>query len=278
MNTRVLLAAVLVALGLGGIACAKARSLSDTSGVVANACTECHGGTDNDTGAPPTDVSGRTDPSLPSVGAHTAHVQLGQGSLAKPFDCVVCHVKPTEVNSPGHIAGKVQITFGSLSTANGTLDPSYNFSTYSCSSVYCHGGFPGGNPSNAPIWNAGSSQAVCGSCHGNPTHTASALPDGHPQLVSSATNATCSICHPDTVNPDGTINVASGAHVNGTVDVLPAANHPDGWIDQSSPNFHGNAPGGISGCTTCHSYDRPAHVTTVVCNDCHNSLGISLPF
>ena len=44
-------------------------------------------------------------------------------------------------------------------------------------------------------------------------------PPGHPALSGTVTAATCSQCHPSTVNPNGTINVAGGKHVNGVADV-----------------------------------------------------------
>lgn len=275
MHSRALIPATLVVLGLSGLACGSARTIGDTGGQVVSACTTCHGGEDNQTGAPPRDVSGRSDPSLPSVGAHTAHVQLGATSLAGAFDCDACHVKPTSVDSPGHTSGANLITFGALATANGTVVPRYDTGTYGCSSVYCHGAFPGGNASNVPVWNAGSSQAACGTCHGNPLNTPSALPGAHARLASGSTNATCNVCHPDTVDVDGTIKVAGGSHVNGAVDVLPAAVHPAGWLDPSSPDFHPHAPS-FDGCTTCHSFNPPANVTTVVCNGCHDLIGLHL--
>ena len=275
MNSRALLPATLVALGLGGLACGSARNIGDTGGQVVSACTTCHGGQDNQTGAPPYDLSGNSDPSLPTVGAHTAHVQLGASSLAGAFDCDACHVKPTSVDSPGHTdAGPNIITFGALATTGGVA-PAYSKTSHGCSNVYCHGAFPGGNAYNVPIWTAGGSQATCGTCHGSPLATPSALPGAHPRLADGASNATCNVCHPSTVNADGTVNVAGGKHVNGTVDVLPAAVHPAGWLDLSSPDFHAHA-GDFTGCTTCHALSAPAHVTTVVCNACHDLIGLHL--
>ncbi len=274
-RTSILTAVVLLGAGL---ACDTARSPADSAGRVVTTCTECHGGVDNDTGAPPNDTSGRTDPSLPSVGAHTAHVQLGASSLAAAFDCGVCHPKPASVTAPGHLDGKVQIAFGALSTANGTVSPTYDRRSFGCATVYCHGAFPGGNAGNVPVWTAGASQAACGTCHGDPSAVPSALPGAHARLASGSTNATCNVCHPQTVRADGTVDVAGGAHVDGTVEVDPAAVHPDGWLDPSSPQFHGSAAGaGYTACLRCHATSTPAHVTTVVCNGCHAVLGNPFP-
>ncbi len=273
MHPRALIPASLVVLGLGGLACGNARQVSDMGGQVATACTTCHGGEDNQTGAPPRDVSSRSDPSLASVGAHTAHVQAG--ALAGAFDCDACHVKPTEVTSPGHADGTTQITFGTLATANGTLAPRYDARTTGCATTYCHGNFPAGNAWNAPVWTAGSSQAACGTCHGNPLATPSALPrSAHAPLAAGSTNATCKVCHAATVKADGTVDVAGGKHVNGSVDVDPEAVHPFGWLDPSSPNFHRDPAS--PACFRCHTLDAPAQVTTIVCNGCHGYVALHL--
>ena len=60
----------------------------------------CHGGTDNQTGAPPRTTWGQgADPVR--VGAHTSH--LSGSSIAPAFDCGVCHVKPADALAAGHI-------------------------------------------------------------------------------------------------------------------------------------------------------------------------------
>ena len=51
-------------------------------------CTGCHGGTDNQTGAPPAGLRGETTPDQLAVGAHTAHVD--GGTLADAFACDAC--------------------------------------------------------------------------------------------------------------------------------------------------------------------------------------------
>jgi len=272
---------VLAALALlcgGAIACGSVRDVgTGVSGASTTTCTTCHGGQDNHTGAPPFDLRGGTDPSLPSVGAHTAHVTAG--AVAGAFDCDACHVKPSSIQSPGHLDGVVQISFNALATASGTLSAHYDRTTFSCSTVYCHGNFPGGNPNNAPVWTRGDSQAACGTCHGNPNATPPMLPSGHVDLASGSTAATCNACHGETVKADGTVDVAAGKHVNGTVEFDPIANHPSGWLDPGSASFHGN---GISkqnhaSCLRCHAVDFPARVTTVVCNGCHALIGDPIP-
>ncbi|HET8723303.1 MAG TPA: CxxxxCH/CxxCH domain-containing protein [Anaeromyxobacteraceae bacterium] len=51
----------------------------------------------------------------------------------------------------------------------------------------------------------------CSFCHGNP-------PASH-----AATSTNCRGCHPDTVRTDGSIDAASGRHMNGVVDVTPGS-------------------------------------------------------
>jgi predicted CxxxxCH...CXXCH cytochrome family protein len=274
MNTRAFFSATLVILGLGGLACGSSQTVSETGGQ-ATSCTACHGGQDNMTGAPPFDTNGRSDPALASVGAHTAHVQAG--ALAGAFGCDACHPAP----GPNHGSGTVQVSFGALSTANGTVSPVYNGSYTSCASTYCHGAFAEGNPTTVPVWTKGASQAACGSCHGDPAVTPSALPRVHVRLAAGSTNATCSICHPATVRADGTIDVAGGKHVDGQRQTDPAAIHPASWMTAAytDPGFHGIAANqqGIAACLRCHAKDAPASVTTITCNGCHNFFGFPIP-
>jgi predicted CxxxxCH...CXXCH cytochrome family protein len=178
------------------------------------------------------------------------------------------------VNSPGHLSGEAAIIWGPLATL-GSLSPQYDSVSYTCSATYCHGGFPGGNASSAPVWTkVGQGQAACGTCHGDPSATPSALPANHALLASGSTNATCNVCHAQTVALDGTIDVAGGKHVDGAVDVDPAAIHPSGWLDTESGSFHGAAAtSSLGGCLRCHAVNPPAQVTTVICNDCHISFG-----
>jgi predicted CxxxxCH...CXXCH cytochrome family protein len=227
-------------------------------------CARCHGGEQDESGAPPRDVLGRSDTSLPSVGAHTAHVAAG-------LDCGACHVKPAR-SDDGHVDGRVAIVWGPLATANGALSPYYDAgSSYGCASTYCHGRFTGGNAANAPLWTAaGQGQGACGTCHGDPAATPAALPrSGHPALAPGATGASCAACHPETVDAAGAI-VAGGKHVDGLVETDARARHPSGWTDPASPAFHGEtAAVDARACGACHAVRAPAAVTNVTCADCH---------
>ena len=242
------------------LASCDARKVESAS-AASNRCARCHGGQDDQSGAPPLDTHGRSDPALPSVGAHSAHIRAG-------LDCSGCHVKPAPGDT-SHIDGNVRVSFGPLATRNGALSPSYDQATYGCSTVYCHGSFTGGNASNAPRWTAtGQHQADCGSCHGDVAGTA-APTSGHPALAAGSTNATCAACHPETVDSSGLIR-ATGKHVNGVFETDAAAKHPAGWTDPASDAFHGiTAALAPLTCNRCHAVRRPAAVTDVTCADCH---------
>lgn len=261
--------AAIVLLGLAGFGCGSARDLSTADARIVGQCTECHGGVDNDTGAPPRDMNGRSDATLASVGAHTAHVEAGL--LAAAFDCSTCHPKPATVKAPLHADGTVQITFDPLATASGTLVAAYDRTSRGCANTYCHGGFAGGNLRNAPAWNGGAAQGACGTCHGDPAAAIPALSRTHSYLAAGSTAATCNVCHPATVKADGTIDVAGRKHVDGALQVDPAAAHPAGWMTVSSGQFHGLAAD--RSCFRCHAADLPARVSAVYCNVCHTPLG-----
>lgn len=241
-------------LALAATGCGEARSLQARQWAE---CVACHGGTDDQTGAPPRSLSGATDPAVPGVGAHTAHVTAG--SLAGAFGCGECHPDPR--TSPGsHMNSRVDLAFGPLATAGGTT-PAYSAADHGCRSTYCHGAFPGGNAFNAPEWTrSGQGQAACGTCHG--------VPPAAPHMVVATSAAACSGCHPQTVGADGAI-LPGGAHVNGRSDFLQP--HGPGWKDPSSAGFHAfSANGGVSACLGCHS--------AAGCTQCHRAGGAANDF
>jgi predicted CxxxxCH...CXXCH cytochrome family protein len=249
-------------LGLAALAvaaCDTARPVAETRAGIS--CARCHGGEVNDSGAPPRDTLGRSDPSLPSVGAHTAHVAAG-------LDCGACHVKPAR-SDDGHVDGRVAIVFGPVATAGGALSPAYDGAgdapTYACSSVYCHGNFTGGNRPSAPVWTAaGQGQVVCGTCH--------ALPPAAPHPDVAGGLAACSGCHPETVTAGGQL-VPGGAHVNGRVDI--SGGHPADWMEPASAGFHAlSVNAGLASCQGCHGADLGGGSVGVACGDCHDA---SLP-
>ncbi|MGZ3479863.1 MAG: CxxxxCH/CxxCH domain c-type cytochrome, partial [Myxococcaceae bacterium] len=91
--------------------------------------------------------------------------------------------------------------------------------------VYCHGSGTllskdtSTGLNRAPIFNGGTSQAACGTCHGIPTKIPGT---SHHAGVTSIIQ--CAGCHPTTVAPSGNIIVGAdggSTHVNGVVNVGP---------------------------------------------------------
>ena len=285
-SNRLLAAAAASILALAG--CDKARPLAAPAGP-SRGCTSCHGGQDNQTGAPPWSLprngagdiissGNRFDNTATltrvEVGAHTRHISRG-------VSCGACHVVPATIQAPNHNTGRrATVTFKEVAAAGNTPVSSWNTDPnpalpHTCTN-YCHGSAPGwtagGTPGHAPDWLTPGSGA-CGTCHGqaagNPLPPASS---GHPQVVEATGLAilvtNCINCHRDTVNADGTINLASGKHVNGRND---GGGHPAGWAD---PNAHGPAAnGGLANCTSCHGTDFAGGFSGVSCNACHASNG-----
>jgi predicted CxxxxCH...CXXCH cytochrome family protein len=188
----------------GGIDVAGGLHINGRVDFPTGSCTPCHGGGPNGP-APPPDLSGSSDPARRSVGAHTVHLQ--GGPLSGGFACSECHVVPATVTAPGHLDTlPAELTFGDLATADGAT-PAWDAATATCSSTYCHGATLGGGGNKAPVWTIlDGTQAGCGQCHGFPP------PAPHPQVFQ------CDGCHPNTVRPDGTIDVEGGRHVNGVID------------------------------------------------------------
>jgi predicted CxxxxCH...CXXCH cytochrome family protein len=238
---------------------------------VAWSCVMCHGGTDGQTGAPPKaqwgqagDASrggGTADPVR--VGAHTAHVT--PSGISPGFGCNVCHVTPADALAAGHVDDKpaADVAFAGLAVSTKAPAPAWSrASGGTCSNVYCHGSTMTGS---APAWTAGAGAAFCGSCHGVPP------PSPHPVVdVATEGMARCSVCHPATIAPDGTMIApsAGGAHLNGN---LEAMGHDANWMNTSSPEFHAFAVDrDIQGCTGCHGAQLEGGATGISCTSCHN--------
>ncbi|MBI4820487.1 MAG: CxxxxCH/CxxCH domain-containing protein, partial [Deltaproteobacteria bacterium] len=183
-----------------------ANRLTHVDGVVQvaiEACTGCHGSTNNL--APPKDTDGRSDTAVRSVGAHQTHVLGGRSSL--PVACDACHEVPLSVDAPGHrdSAAPAEVRFSGLARVR-SHDPGWDGT--SCQDSYCHTvSSTAGGIRNDPTWTrVDGSQATCGSCHGLPP----APP--HPE------SRTCSLCHGPTAGPG--LTVANRAtHVDGILQV-----------------------------------------------------------
>jgi predicted CxxxxCH...CXXCH cytochrome family protein len=156
-------------------------------------CSGCHGGPSSP--APPRDLLGNTFTTAIGVGAHQAHLQA-PSRLSAPIACATCHVVPSAIDSPGHIAAgpaKVNAELG------------WDRDAQTCAGASCHG------PAR-PTWTS-STQVACGSCHGIPPADANHTP--------AMSLASCASCHPQTIDASGTIIVTGGTskHINGTVDL-----------------------------------------------------------
>jgi predicted CxxxxCH...CXXCH cytochrome family protein len=250
-----------------------ATHVNGTIDVAGLTCSSCHGDPARAAtalnpqlaAAPPQGTQGESSTGDRAVGAHQRH--LNAGATSGGVACTECHQVPTSVTHP---TGQVELGWGPLATAGGAVP---RWDGTSCATSYCHGAFPGGNAGYAPAWTQPKADA-CGTCHGNPATTPSALPQGHPALAAGSSNGTCSVCHPGTVDAGGRILVAGGKHLDGQPEVDPSANHPAGWLTTTSPDFHGLAAAqGARACLRCHAASPPAVVTTITCATCHGGPG-----
>ncbi len=213
-------------------------------------CGLCHG--DWDYPAPPKDISGNTETSVVTVGAHRAH--LKESDWHRRVECVDCHAVPKKMNSPGHIdPSPAELTFAKVSIADGAL-PLFDRTIATCAGTYCHGSTLTGFASGDPVWtDDDGSPGECGSCH--------SLPPGgsHP------TDTECENCHGNVVAAGNEI-IASNLHVDGIVQ----------FSGEEICNIcHGNPP-------TLANQDFPGgggahvkHVTDlgITCNICHGHNG-----
>jgi predicted CxxxxCH...CXXCH cytochrome family protein len=211
------------------------------------ACTVCHGGVDNQTGAPPEDIEGNSATSSLGVGAHSIH--LVGGSLSSGFSCNVCHKVPGSLVASGHVDSELpaEVMFSGLSVHDGATAL---WDGERCSGSYCHGGFELGQSSNAPVWTVvDGSQAVCGSCHGLPPILK------HPNLTD------CSLCHGMIVDAGKNI-IDKNGHTDGNLQIV------SDWHDNIFPIYSGNHMNKWQGdCTVCHPTPEDKEIFT--CFNCH---------
>jgi predicted CxxxxCH...CXXCH cytochrome family protein len=242
-----IIAAVGFAIALAG--CGEARRLSASAD--AASCGRCH-------------VSAEGVGAAPSSGAHAAHVRV-LGSRA----CEHCHPDP-RVGSNAHMNGRVNVVFGELATHDDALSPRLDPDTLSCSAVYCHGAFVGGNESNAPAWTSvGEGAAACGTCHGlPPAATHGAVP---------ADLRACAGCHATTVDAEGEV-IAGGDHLNGRIDASQdRCTSCHGTIGGAGARSSHLAGAEASSCPTCHQPSPDGHfrlpALDASCVACHDGDG-----
>jgi len=238
-------------------------------------CTGCHGDATRAVtvqnqhlnAAPPAAPAGSP---ASVVGTHLLHLAADPARanvIRAAVDCDSCHVIPTNADHAIQFPPVVVFSPGTLGTTQGSV-PTYNATTLSCATTYCHGNFTfngvQGNRTATAAWNATPTQA-CTGCHAMP-------PTGHPALSGTVTAATCSGCHPDTVNANGTINLAGGKHINGLAEVSgnPHTSDPS-WTLPSHHGYQANAQG-MASCTGCHTdFGGPSGTSAGSCNACHTA-------
>jgi predicted CxxxxCH...CXXCH cytochrome family protein len=191
--------------GTSGISCNQCHT-NETSNWKTD-CTFCHGGSDNQSGAPPFGVLGETDVSSNAVGAHSAHVQ--SSSSHSGYDCITCHTKPSSFDNTGHIDGNsgAEVNFNSLAGNNAT------YSNGSCSTLYCHGNGRSNSASVSWVSNIGQN---CDSCHAYYDNSNN-LSGEHEKHIKDK-NMECSECHKNVINSSNVI-INKALHINGSPDV-----------------------------------------------------------
>lgn len=170
-------------------------------------CVYCHGGVDNESGAPPRGIRGDTDPASASFRAHTAHVTRGNHPA---YACVQCHAVPDHVLTPGHVfdatAGAAEVDFSSGLSDTATHTPG------SCSNLYCHGN---GRAANGTATDDMATPG-CGDCHGASSAQAGTMSGDHGRHLRNGVD--CVECHADVVDAAQAIT-GPDLHVNGAKDV-----------------------------------------------------------
>ncbi len=242
-----------------------------------NGCTACHGvlagvaaaavPNTSMTAAPGyngtgVDTNGSALVSVPSVGAHDAHVRpAGSKNSVAALDCSNCHgTKPTD-GTTTHADAAVGIGWGALATNGSTMVPNPAAfgaafeASPNCSTVYCHSNAtPLGGTLLAPAFSwTSAADMTCGSCHAVSAFGGTNLSAKHSKHLTGYTY-TCDECHAPTMTDDSSISIATvGNHVNRTKEVdFSAVAFPADTVNQQGGVYAGT-PG--YGCTStyCHS-------------------------
>ena len=188
-------------------------------------CTFCHGGQDDQSGAPPFGLEGESDASARPVGSHTAHVS---GSTVKqPYGCVTCHAVPTDALSPGHVDGDGQADVVVSDCDDGG---SFDAATGTCSSVYCHGNGKSTSSSGSAAWTDG--PKGCDGCHPQ-----GGLGGDHKKHLSKGFG--CQTCHGATVGSSTAISDPS-KHLNCVKDLQGSFTYDTSTHKCSSIACHGS--------------------------------------
>lgn len=173
-------------------------------------CVYCHGGVEDQTGAPPEDIDDSTG--AISFPPHHRHV-TDNTHLA--FGCEACHARPESVTTPGHLwdatpaQAEVDLSAG--------LSPQGSWDGAACSDLYCHGS---GRRSDGRV-SASDGPLGCDDCHAGPTSGRDAwdtMSGEHEDHLDEG--LLCDDCHQDTTRDNRSIHEPS-VHVNGVADFAP---------------------------------------------------------
>lgn len=184
------------------------RHVDGTVDLVPVTCNLCHGDAaapadQVSAWAPPTDVRGRSDAGLASVGAHQKHLETA--TWHRQVLCEDCHDVPATMAAPGHLGpSPAEVPFGTLARSR-SASPSYDPAAHTCSDSYCHGSrlAPSTAADVTPDWLEGTSGGACGTaCHSLPPD-----PPRHPA------GSDCETCHGSVVDTAGFIRPE--LHING---------------------------------------------------------------
>ena len=205
-------------------------------------CLFCHGGTENQTGAPPSSIDGTNSASASAFPPHNIHVT---SKLSNALDCGQCHVKATDALSPNHMFNNspgVAITdFGGGLSKQGT----WSHSTGTCANNYCHGDGRGDDGTIAMSKTGG---LGCGDCHAGPASGSTGwakMSGDHAKHLSNSTTITCADCHNSTTT-DGTTIASSAQHVDGLRQVKFAPADTGMTFDAPTQTCNG----------TCHNFSH----------------------
>jgi predicted CxxxxCH...CXXCH cytochrome family protein len=169
-------------------------------------CTFCHGGVDDQTGAPPEDMDdASTGVSFPE---HATHLD---GDSHHSWSCEQCHVEHAGIFDAGHIFdGDDTPAVAEVTMAGGLSAQGSYAGSGGCSNLYCHG-------DGERRGDAQSGQSTdCGDCHGD-ARSPRQLSGRHDDHMDEGLH--CEDCHGDTVSGDDRI-VGPQEHVDGEVDVV----------------------------------------------------------
>jgi predicted CxxxxCH...CXXCH cytochrome family protein len=179
-------------------------------------CTFCHGGVENQTGAPPRNLEG-----FDLVGPFPAHTSHVTGSaIANAFDCTQCHTKANDVLSPGHVFDDTPRVAENDYGDGFAPQTTFSRDQGTCTNNYCHGS--GRADDGAVQLSAG--PTPCTGCH--PTQASGPTGwgnmSGPHSLHIALAGVTCADCHSATTT-DGTTIASKDLHINGARDVAITA-------------------------------------------------------